>query len=267
MTETASVAPEPEAVGELYDRLLEAELEGGAFDPNLHIGYWEDPESDLPRAEAVVRFTDQHVDRLGVGPGARVLDLGCGVGGPALRAVERTGAHLTGVSISAGQVAHANRLVADAGLAGLAEFRHGNAMALPFDDESFDAVMAIESLIHMPDREQVLSEVRRVLKPGGRLVLTELSERAPRPAVRHPAVEEFCRVSMLTLADPDAYVPMLHRAGLRLRLFLDITDHTVQRNFRDLAKQIGDVDGLLFHPRDLVGVHEVGCFLAVADRP
>ncbi|WP_279389255.1 methyltransferase domain-containing protein [Streptomyces sp. BK205] len=212
-----------------------------------------------------------------VGETDHVLDLGCGVGGPGLRVVERTGARLTGISISEEQVKTANRLAEEAGRADRAVFRRADAMELPFEDGSFDAVMALESIIHMPDREQVLTEVARVLRPGGRLVLTDVFERAPRKTPRHPSIDKFCRNFMVTLADADGYVAMLHRAGLRLRGLLDITEHTMQRTFEELARPVEGADRPealgqtnlpdLFHPSDMLGVDEFGCLLVAAVRP
>ena len=57
------------------------------------------------------------------------------------------------------------------------DFQLVNAMDMPFADETFDAVWALESLFHMPDRLQVLGEIARVLRPGGRLVLTDVTKR------------------------------------------------------------------------------------------
>ena len=105
--------------------------------------------------------------------GRSVLDLGCGHGGPGVAVARQTGARVTGISISTEQVARANARAAAAGLADRVEFRHANALELPFEVSSFDAVLAFESIIHMPDREHVLGQVHRVLKPGGQLLMFE----------------------------------------------------------------------------------------------
>ncbi|MBO3676495.1 methyltransferase domain-containing protein [Streptomyces sp. NEAU-YJ-81] len=268
MPESTLPVPVPEAVGKLYDEILHEELSYGFVNRQLHIGFWDDPESDTPYEEAAVRFTDVVIERLKVDANAHVLDLGCGVGGPGLQIVERTGARVTGISISEEQIKAANKNAADAGFADRAVFRHANAMRLPFEDETFDAVMALESMVHMPDREQVLSEVYRVLRPGGRLVLTEFFERGPRKAERNPAIDGFCRVSMVTLPDVDDYVPMMHRTGLRLRELLDITENTMQRTFREMSNALTEIDRpVRFQLSDLLGVDEFGCLLAVAGRP
>nr|WP_275902540.1 class I SAM-dependent methyltransferase [Streptomyces clavuligerus] len=96
---------------------------------------------------------------------SHVLDLGCGWAAPRCGSWSRTGARVTGVSVSEEQIRTAGRLAAEAGLADRAAFRHGDAMRLPFADASFDAVLALESMCHMPDRHQVLTEVCRVLIP------------------------------------------------------------------------------------------------------
>ncbi|GLF94866.1 SAM-dependent methyltransferase [Streptomyces yaizuensis] len=281
MTDTAPSIPVPAAVGELYDRLTRTAMSDGTFNPNVHIGYWDTPDSEATIEEAMDRLTDIFIDRMGVDGSSHVLDLGCGVGGPGLRVVAHTGARVTGISISEEQIRTANQLAADAGFADRAAFRHGDAMKrLPFADGSFDAVMALESICHMPDRQQVLTEVCRVLAPGGRLVLTDVFERAPRKPVRHPGIDTFCRGLMATMADIDDYVALLHRSGLRLRGILDVTEQTTLRTGRELAKLAAAEDRPAamdernflfsddaFHPSDLAGVEDFGCLLVTAERP
>jgi SAM-dependent methyltransferase len=279
MTDSAQTLPVPAAVGELYDRLTLNAMNEGTFNPNVHIGYWDSPDSDASIEEAMDRLTDVFIDRMRVDGSSRVLDLGCGVGGPGLRVVAHTGARVTGISISEEQIKTANRLAAEAGVADLAVFQHGDAMKLPFADDSFDAVMALESLCHMSDRQQVLTEVCRVLVPGGRLVLTDVFERAPRKQVRHPGIDKFCHGLMATMADVDDYVALLHRSGLRLRGILDVTEQTTLRTGRELAK-LASVEHRpaamdesnffaddVFQPSDLAGVEDFGCLLVTAERP
>ncbi|MEU4913290.1 SAM-dependent methyltransferase [Streptomyces fradiae] len=272
--------PVPGAVGELYDRLTLSAMNDGTFNPNVHIGYWDTPDSKATIEEAMDWLTDVFIDWLKADGSSHVLDLGCGVGGPGLRVVRQTGARVTGISISEEQIKTANRLAAEAGLADRAVFQHGDAMELPFADGSFDAVMALESICHMPDRQHVLTDVARVLAPGGRLVLTDVFERHPRKEPRHPGIDKFCRDLMSTTADIDDYVALLHRSGLRLRAILDITEQTTLRLADELAK-VADVEDRpaamnegnfdftddAFRPSDLAGVDDFGCVLVVAERP
>ncbi|GGY02616.1 SAM-dependent methyltransferase [Streptomyces hiroshimensis] len=275
MSSAHTVFPVPEEVGRLYDRLtaLDTAQTGGS----LHLGYWEAEDDGVPLAEAADRLTDMMTDRLRVDGSHRVLDVGCGVGQPAMRIARRTGAHVTGISVSRGQVARATALAGAAGLSGRVEFRYADAMQLPFEDNSFDAVIAIESVFHMPDREQVFREIRRVLRPGGRLVLTDFFERAPIAAGMRSVMDRCLRDFIMTLARPEDYVPMLSRAGLRFTELLDITEQSVRRTFEQMSKARGDGGELRtafdeaavekFGPADMVDVDEFGSVLLSAEKP
>jgi ubiquinone/menaquinone biosynthesis C-methylase UbiE len=105
------------------------------------------------------------LDAAEVGRGARVLDVASGPGYVAAKAAER-GASVLGVDIADGMLSLARRLHPQL------DFRRGDAEALPFPDESFDAVLANFVLLHVGRPEAVAAEFARVLAPGGRLALT-----------------------------------------------------------------------------------------------
>lgn len=104
--------------------------------------------------------------RLGLGGGAAVLDVGCGVGGPARNIATFSGARVTGLNINAYQVERARKHTGKAGLQDLCSFVEGDFMDIPGPDGAFDAAYAIEATCHAPDRAAVFTEVHRVLKPG-----------------------------------------------------------------------------------------------------
>ena len=106
-------------------------------------------------------------------PGMTVLDVGCGVGGPAREIARFTGCHVVGITINARQVARAVELTAQAGLSDKCTFIQGDYLQLPFPEESFDAAYAIEATVHAPDLAACYSGIARVLKPGAIFGLSE----------------------------------------------------------------------------------------------
>lgn len=109
----------------------------------------------------------QHaVDRLAPNPGERILDLATGTGWAA-RILARTGAKVTGVDI-AGEKIEAARALAD----GSIEFHVGDAEHLDFDDSAFDAVISTCGIQFVTKPEAAAAELARVLRPGGRFVIT-----------------------------------------------------------------------------------------------
>ena len=111
---------------------------------------------------------------LELGPGARLLDVGCGSGGPALHLVQTTGCVVVGVEQFEEAVDGAGRQARERGLASQARFvRADAAQPLPFDDGSFDALLCVDVVNHLPNRRRVLEDWARVLRSGGRLVFTD----------------------------------------------------------------------------------------------
>lgn len=116
-------------------------------------------------------------DRLGVGPGTKMIDVGAGAGRHSFEAYRR-GADITAFDMDKEElenVATMFEAMAEAGEApesGRAETVSGDALALPYPDSTFDVVIASEILEHVPQDEEAIAELVRVLKPGGKLAVT-----------------------------------------------------------------------------------------------
>jgi ubiquinone/menaquinone biosynthesis C-methylase UbiE len=110
------------------------------------------------------------VERAALHAGERVLDVACGTGAVARLAAPQVGpaGHVAGLDLNPGMLAQARAAAPPAGA--VIDWREGNASALPFDASTFDAVFCQLGFQYFPDRQQAAREMRRVLKPGGRLV-------------------------------------------------------------------------------------------------
>jgi demethylmenaquinone methyltransferase/2-methoxy-6-polyprenyl-1,4-benzoquinol methylase len=108
-------------------------------------------------------------------PGARALDVACGTGDLSLALVAATGARVTGLDFCRPMLEHAARK-ASGGAKARCVFIEGDALRLPFGDETFDAVSIAFGLRNLSSVERGLSELLRVLKPGGRACILEFSK-------------------------------------------------------------------------------------------
>ncbi|KAI8874326.1 S-adenosyl-L-methionine-dependent methyltransferase [Ramicandelaber brevisporus] len=100
-------------------------------------------------------------------PGQKVLDVGCGVGGPAREIARFAGCNVTGINNNDYQIALATKYSERMGVTPLTSYTKGDFMEMPFADESFDGAYAIEATCHAPKLAGVYGEIFRVLKPGG----------------------------------------------------------------------------------------------------
>jgi ubiquinone/menaquinone biosynthesis C-methylase UbiE len=110
----------------------------------------------------------------GIGKASYVLDVCCGSGGPSLALVERTGCRLVGIDREEGGIAHARAHASARGLSDRVNFSLADcAGVLPFEDSSFDAVLCIDAIPHLPNRFGTLREWTRLLRHNERLVFTD----------------------------------------------------------------------------------------------
>jgi SAM-dependent methyltransferase len=116
--------------------------------------------------------TADHTKPLGLGPGATVLDIGSGLGGPARFMAVTFGCAVTGIDLTPEFVEAANEFTRRCGLPGRVTFRQGDALALPFPDASFDAVTCQYVAMNIEDKATLLRQAARVLKRGGRLAFS-----------------------------------------------------------------------------------------------
>ena len=117
---------------------------------------------------AIARHEYYLAGRLGVGQGEKLLDCGCGIGGPLRNIARFTRADVTGVTLNEYQVIRGNELTQAAGLSATARSVQADFMKLgeKFPEGHFDGVYAIEATCHAPDRTKIYSEILKVLKPG-----------------------------------------------------------------------------------------------------
>jgi 27-O-demethylrifamycin SV methyltransferase len=162
---------------EHYDRVTEAwALLLGA---ELHYGVFDTGDEPLPVATAAL--TARMIEAAQLEPGLEVLDVGCGSGAPACTLAQRFDVRVVGITTSAVGVTTARARADAAGLSTTTSFDQRDGTNNEFPDESFDRVWVLESSHLMRDRDRLISECARVLRPDGRLVLCDLTRQREIP--------------------------------------------------------------------------------------
>jgi ubiquinone/menaquinone biosynthesis C-methylase UbiE len=187
----------------------------------LRAGVWLQPRP-MPHQQAAwlehslrlrYRNPDELLGQLGVFGGMSVADLGCGIGLFTVEIARRVGetGMVQAVDIQAQMIAQAQQRLAAAGLSKQARFHHSGIHTLPLPDNSVDVALMVAVLGELPARVLALDEVRRVLKPGARLAISEeLPDPAyvPSPLARRWAEEAGFRFGGLT-GTPFCYTTLL----------------------------------------------------------
>jgi len=177
-------------------------------------------------------LTERLGELLGLGPESRVLDLAAGRGASALHLARAFGCHVVGVDYSAQNVALAQEVAASEGLSRLVQFVEGDAERLTaFGSDEFDAVMCECANCTFPDKPAAMREIARVLRPGGRFGLSDLTRSGPLPTELEGLL---AWVACIADALPvDGYVGDCQAAGLRV-------DHVEPHDqaLAELARQI-----------------------------
>ena len=167
------------------------------------------------------QFADEAIAASKLKPGATVLDVACGPGTLALRLAQTAG-KVHGIDFSEAMLAVFNNKIAAAGLRNI-ELHCGDAQALPYADETFDAAFSLFGLMFFPDRGKGFKEIHRTLKPGGSVAITSWAPVDQSPAMQtmfgalraiKPDLPQPQR-SVTTLENPDVFRQEMIDAGFR----------------------------------------------------
>ena len=157
--------------GDLETTLLRA-LESAGLDPdNLH------PDDLAPVDEFHIRgseATREMIDLAGFGAKDDVLDAGCGIGGPSRQLLLNCGCRVTGLDLTREYCELARKLAERLGLGDRVAYHQGDAQSMPFAENAFDGVWTQHMAMNVADKGSLYDEIRRVLRPGGRLAMYEI---------------------------------------------------------------------------------------------
>jgi ubiquinone/menaquinone biosynthesis C-methylase UbiE len=169
-------------------------------------------------------------EKLGLTPASHLLDLGSGIGGPARFFARTYGCKVTGIDLSDFNHRAAQQRTREAGLDHLVTCVQGDALAVPFPDESFSHVFGCEALCYFPDKVRLYKTAHRALKPGGIVAFLEAACESP---VRLRTEEHIAPVRYESIP---TYTSVLQAAGFGSVQHYDTTE---------LAKK--DVASSLYH--------------------
>ena len=165
--------------------------------------------------------TKAQVAKLELSPEMRVLDVGCGIGGPARYLANTFGCRVTGIDLTDEFVEVARMLTKRCGLSDKTEFHQGNALELPFEDGTFDVVWCQNVTMNIENKGGLLAQIQRVLKPGGKFTYTEyVRGQGGDPIYPVPWAHD---PSYSFIVTPEEMRKMVEESGLRI---LDWTDTT-----------------------------------------
>ncbi len=173
----------------------------------------------------------------GLAEGTRVVDVGCGIGGPARAMAHHFGCDVVGVDLSEAFCEAAARLNERTGLGSKVRIRHGSALDLPLENGWADVVWMQHVAMNIRDKEALLREVRRVLRHGGRLALHEVFA-GPLPEEHFP-VPWAGGPEMSFLISPEEARGLLEAAGFRIESWQDVTEESASRLRGALEKAAG----------------------------
>jgi len=173
-----------------YDR--SSKLWEDVWGEHMHHGYYGDgvenrtdhKQAQIDLMDEICKWayqaTDDDVDNSL--PNIRsVVDVGCGIGGASRHLAREFSCSTEGITLSPYQARRGNELAAEQNLSSSCNFRVGNALDMPFADNSFDLVWSLESGEHMPDKQKFVQELFRVAEPGGRIIIVTWCHRDLEP--------------------------------------------------------------------------------------
>jgi ubiquinone/menaquinone biosynthesis C-methylase UbiE len=220
-----------------------------------HFGYFPDPAA--PRGVSMRRAQFLMVDELArslrLPPGSRVLDAGCGEGSASIHLALHYGYRMYGIDLVGQSIHRARRLARAAGVEDQVYFEIGNFSDLRFQDGYFDGVFTLETLVHAADVGQVLGEFRRVLRPGGRLVMIEYSVSDPNSLSEQEREVGYRVVEQSAMASLPGLLHGRLAALAREQGFAEVEERNVTAHVMPMLKRLRDILLLPYLATRLIG--------------
>jgi len=187
---------------------------------DIHIGLYESDQE--PIAAASRRTVERMASMLdGLGADSRVIDLGSGYGGSDRYLAETFGCHVTALNLSEAENERNRQMNAERGLDKLIDVVDGSFESIPAEDASYDVVWSQDAILHSGHRAQVIAEIARVLKPGGRLIFTDPMQADDCPdGVLQPVLD---RIHLDSLGSFGFYTETAKAVGLEKVQIVDLT--------------------------------------------
>ncbi len=165
--------------------------------------------------------TQVHAALVDITPDMHLLDIGCGIGGPARYFATEFGCRVTGIDLTNEYIAAADLLTRKVGLSDQVTFDCGDATALPYGDAAFDMAWALNVTMNIEDRAGFYAGVHRVLKPGGKFCISEIGQ-GPGGAPYYP-LTWAADPAYSFLLPPDEMRALLESSGFRVIEWIDET--------------------------------------------
>ena len=175
-------------------------------------------------------WTRRQAAELGLTAQTRVLDLGCGIGGPARYLARTYGCSVVGVDLTAEYVSVARELTQACGQPDVVRFLQADALDLPFEDGAFDAVFCQNLSMNVEDKAALFASVRRVLRRGGRFSTSDHTQ-GPTGVPYYP-VGWASNQAMSFLLTPDDMRSLLEQSGFLIRGWVDGSDEILAQTGR-----------------------------------
>ncbi len=184
-----------------------------------------------------IEANDLLITKAGIARDHVVLDVCSGMGGPARYLAQRVGCRVTGLDFTHSRHLAAQRLTRLVGLDRLVSFRHGNALDMPFEDASFDAVIGQEAWCHVPEKPRLIAECARVVKPRGVIAFTDILRK---DALSHAEMARLTReMTFPSLESLDGYAALLESRGCSVLARDDLSEHWARILVQRLAMYRG----------------------------
>lgn len=169
--------------------------------------------------------TQALIDLAGLKQGLNILDVGSGLGGSAFYLAQHQGARVQGIDLMGANVAEAHRRAHEKVLLDQVQFVAGDAIALPFSDQSFDVVWGQDAWCHIANKADLVAELKRVLVDDGQVVFSDWIVTNP----EHPGVSALYEVTASpNMATLRQYEILLHEHGLSLQVRVDTSGELLE---------------------------------------